>query len=149
VPLDFHPGHEPGRATRHGRTQTQLRGRLSDDESRLVRFQVSTAVTMKNSVFWNVTPCGSCKSRRFGGACRLHLQGREIHGRRKMLTVAWQTETKFEKSTKHKAGVKIGLVGMNEEWGFVSLSPPRLSQRRALSDWACGSKLVYHVRLLA
>jgi hypothetical protein len=32
-----------------------------------VRFEVFTAVTMKNGVFWNVTPCGSCKNRRFGG----------------------------------------------------------------------------------
>jgi hypothetical protein len=32
-----------------------------------VRFEVFTAVTMQNSVFWDVTPCGSCKSRRFGG----------------------------------------------------------------------------------
>jgi hypothetical protein len=32
-----------------------------------VRFEVSTAVTMKNAVFWDVTPCGSCKNRRFGG----------------------------------------------------------------------------------
>jgi hypothetical protein len=32
-----------------------------------VRFEVSTAVTMKNGVFWDVTPCGSCKNRRFGG----------------------------------------------------------------------------------
>jgi hypothetical protein len=23
---------------------------------------------MKNGVFWDVTPCGSCKNRRFGGA---------------------------------------------------------------------------------
>jgi hypothetical protein len=23
---------------------------------------------MKNCVFWDVTPCGSCESRRFGGA---------------------------------------------------------------------------------
>jgi hypothetical protein len=27
-----------------------------------VRFEVFTAVTMKNAVFWDVTPCGSCKS---------------------------------------------------------------------------------------
>jgi hypothetical protein len=33
----------------------------------LVRFEVFTAVTMKNYVFWDVTPCGSCKNRRFGG----------------------------------------------------------------------------------
>jgi hypothetical protein len=32
-----------------------------------VRFEVSMAVTMKNAVFWDVTPCGSCKNRRFGG----------------------------------------------------------------------------------
>jgi hypothetical protein len=27
-----------------------------------VRFEVSTAVTMKNGVFWVATPCGSCCS---------------------------------------------------------------------------------------
>jgi hypothetical protein len=30
---------------------------------------------MKNAVFWDVTPCGSCKNRRFGGIYRLHHQG--------------------------------------------------------------------------
>jgi hypothetical protein len=29
-----------------------------------VRFEFFTAVTMKNGVFWDVTPCGSCKNRR-------------------------------------------------------------------------------------
>jgi hypothetical protein len=29
-----------------------------------VGFEVSTAVTMKNGVFWDITPCGSCKYRR-------------------------------------------------------------------------------------
>jgi hypothetical protein len=28
-----------------------------------VRFDVFTAVTMRNGVFWDVTPCGSCKNR--------------------------------------------------------------------------------------
>jgi hypothetical protein len=32
-----------------------------------VRFEVFMAVTMKNAIFWDVTPHGSCKSRRFGG----------------------------------------------------------------------------------
>jgi hypothetical protein len=32
-----------------------------------VRFEVFTAVTMKNGVFLDVTPCSSCKNRRFGG----------------------------------------------------------------------------------
>jgi hypothetical protein len=32
-----------------------------------IRFEVFTAVTMKNGVFWDVMPCGSCKNRCFGG----------------------------------------------------------------------------------
>jgi hypothetical protein len=31
-----------------------------------VRFEVFMAVTMKNAVFLDVIPCGSCKNRRFG-----------------------------------------------------------------------------------
>jgi hypothetical protein len=37
------------------------------DYRRYIRFEVFMAVTMKNGVFWDVTPCGSCKNRRFGG----------------------------------------------------------------------------------
>jgi hypothetical protein len=40
-----------------------------------VRFEVFTAVTMKNGFFWVVTPCGSCKNLRFGGTWRLLHQG--------------------------------------------------------------------------
>jgi hypothetical protein len=35
---------------------------------RNVRAEVFKAVTMKNAVFLDVTPCGSCKNRRFGGS---------------------------------------------------------------------------------
>jgi hypothetical protein len=30
---------------------------------------------LKNGVFWDVTPCGSCKNRHFWGTLRLHHQG--------------------------------------------------------------------------
>jgi hypothetical protein len=43
-----------------------------------VRFEVFMAVTMKNGVFWDVTPCGSCKNRRFEGTQRLLHQGDKI-----------------------------------------------------------------------
>jgi hypothetical protein len=43
------------------------KGRAVEDCEKDVRFEVFTAVTMKNGVFWDVTPCGSCKNRRFGG----------------------------------------------------------------------------------
>jgi hypothetical protein len=33
------------------------------------------SVTFKNGVFRDVTPCGSCKNRRFGGTWRLLHQG--------------------------------------------------------------------------
>jgi hypothetical protein len=42
---------------------------------------------IKNVVFWDVAPCGSREKRYFGGTCRLHLQGRKIRKRRKMLAV--------------------------------------------------------------
>jgi hypothetical protein len=51
--------------------------RLSSEPFRLLRFEVFTAVTMKNGVLWDVTPCGSCKNRRFGGTQLLLHQGDE------------------------------------------------------------------------
>jgi hypothetical protein len=42
----------------------------------IVGFEAHTVVTVKNSAFWGVIPCGSLKgSLCFGGMCRLHLQG--------------------------------------------------------------------------
>jgi hypothetical protein len=38
-------------------------------------FEVFTAVTMKNTVFWNAAPCASCKNLRSGGTYHLHHQG--------------------------------------------------------------------------
>jgi hypothetical protein len=46
-----------------------------------VRSEVFTAVTMKNTVFWDVAPCRSCENRRFGGTHRHNLQGRKIRER--------------------------------------------------------------------
>jgi hypothetical protein len=36
-------------------------------EINMERFEVFTAVDLKIGVFWDVTPCGYCKNRRFGG----------------------------------------------------------------------------------
>jgi hypothetical protein len=38
-----------------------------------IRFEVFTAVTMKNAVFWDVAPCRYFVNRRFGGTYRLNL----------------------------------------------------------------------------
>jgi hypothetical protein len=43
----------------------------------IVGFEVLTAVVMKNTIFWDITSSRPLKvNRRFGGTCRLHLQGR-------------------------------------------------------------------------
>jgi hypothetical protein len=45
----------------------QMKGFVNiSDKTMIVRFEVFTAVTTKNCVFWDVTPCDSCKNRRFG-----------------------------------------------------------------------------------
>jgi hypothetical protein len=51
------------------------------DNKCIVRFEVFTAVTMKNAVFWDVALCRSGVNRRFGGMYRLHLQDRKIRER--------------------------------------------------------------------
>jgi hypothetical protein len=33
----------------------------------VVKFDIFMAVTMKNAIFWDVAPCGSCKNQRFRG----------------------------------------------------------------------------------
>jgi hypothetical protein len=43
-------------------------GKVDTLEGNCVRFEVFTAVTMKYGVFWDVTPCGFYKNRRFGGS---------------------------------------------------------------------------------
>jgi hypothetical protein len=44
------------------------------------RFEVFTAVAMKNATFWDVISCGSCKNRCFGGTNRLLHQDEKING---------------------------------------------------------------------
>jgi hypothetical protein len=42
-------------------------------------FEILTAVVMKSTLLWDTTPCSPMKvNRRFGGTCRLHLQGRIV-----------------------------------------------------------------------
>jgi hypothetical protein len=40
-----------------------------------MRFEVFTAMTMKNAVFWDEGPCRCFVNRRFGGTYLLHFQG--------------------------------------------------------------------------
>jgi hypothetical protein len=44
-------------------------------ENELCLTKFGPEVTMKNGVFWDVMPCGSCKNRCFGGTYGLDHQG--------------------------------------------------------------------------
>jgi hypothetical protein len=42
-----------------------------------VGFEILTVVILKSAVFWDIMPCSPLKvNRRFGGTCRLQLQGK-------------------------------------------------------------------------
>jgi hypothetical protein len=51
------------------------------------------AVTMKNFVFWDVSPCVSCRVRRFDRMYSLHLQGKSYQWTKKTLPVASDSGT--------------------------------------------------------
>jgi hypothetical protein len=58
-------------------TENRFLGLLIDDALSWKQYieQLINRLSTKNGVFWVVTPCGSCKNRRFGGTWRLLHQG--------------------------------------------------------------------------
>jgi hypothetical protein len=64
-------GEESEKELKGGKEQRERHGKGNKDKN--------------NPVFWYITPCSPLKiNRRFGGTCRLHLQGRRIiQGRNK------------------------------------------------------------------
>jgi hypothetical protein len=56
-------------------------------------FEVLKAVVIKNTIFWDTTPCSTLSvNGRFEGTHRLHLQGRKISWARKQRESRWQAE---------------------------------------------------------
>jgi hypothetical protein len=56
-------------------------------------FEVLTAVVMKSTIIWDITPCSPLRvNRRLGGAYRLHLQGRRINRARNHRESSWQAD---------------------------------------------------------
>jgi hypothetical protein len=91
-----------------------------------VSFEVFTAVTMKNAVFWDVAPCIFCVNRRFGGTYRLHLQGRKIRERGTSVSRWMQTDRQLFMATTGR------ILSPVREWppkkvGWMTDYPTRLS----------------------
>jgi hypothetical protein len=52
---------------------------FAQSENGFERFEVFTAVSMKNTIFWDVAPCRDCVNRRFGDYSHLIML---VHRRR-------------------------------------------------------------------
>jgi hypothetical protein len=77
-----------------------------------VGFEVITAVVIKSSSFWDITPCSPLKvNRHFGGTCRLHLQGGRIRQAR--------NQRDFQRTTlgfiPEESTLRDGRIFMNDE----------------------------------
>jgi hypothetical protein len=60
---------------------------------KIVGFEVFTAVVMKSTIFWDITPCNPLEvNPRFGETYRLHLQGRRVRQARNQSEIRWPTE---------------------------------------------------------
>jgi hypothetical protein len=82
-----------------------------------VRFEVLTAVTMMNAVFWDVVLCRSCVNWRFGGTYRVYLHGRKIRERGTSVSRWLQTEPPVETPQlyKNRKGGIVGHVGNQQK----------------------------------
>jgi hypothetical protein len=81
-----------------------LLGLCADTAMCCVEFEVFTAATVKDAVFWDVATCRSCVNRRFGGTCRLHPQVRKIHQQGTSFSRWLQTEPPVENRQLYKNG---------------------------------------------
>jgi hypothetical protein len=75
---------------------SNMNNKLLNNWPQHVGSEVLTAVVMKSTILWDITPCSSLRvKRRFGGTYRLHLQGRKISRRRNQRESRWQVELCF------------------------------------------------------
>jgi hypothetical protein len=87
----------------------------------------------KNGVFWDVTPCGSCKNRRFGGTYRFHHQG-DKNQRTRNLAVT-RNEARCEEISSQRVSLRLTakflVLRFLSPWWWKRYVPPK---RRFLQD---------------
>jgi hypothetical protein len=93
------------------------------------RFDVYTALSMKNAVFWDVMPCGFRENRGFVRTYRLHHQGDKNRRARNNVSSNYQTKARCEVDKSHMAQQRKRRHStypfLTEIWRFSS--PPRRS----------------------
>jgi hypothetical protein len=89
------------------------------------RFEIFMAVTTKNAIFWDVTPCDSCKNWCFRGLYNLHHQGGKNQWTRNNISSNY-----LQKVSSYKSPVWLDIdlwfwlyMGTNKQTNSVALSP--------------------------
>jgi hypothetical protein len=110
---------------------------------RIVRFEVFTAVTMKNAVFWDVAPCRYFVNRRFGGTYCLHFQcirNSRAMNQREQVAVDWvppkRRLTKYLHGTTSQKTefllrivLQLNLFRVREKHGLQDIQHKKTSRR--------------------
>jgi hypothetical protein len=84
-----------------------------------VGFEVFTAVTMKNAVFWDVAPCRSCVNQRFEGTYCLQLQDRKIRERGTSVS-RWLRNCQIQSYFLFKTSLRVGHNLSSQPYGKKS-----------------------------
>jgi hypothetical protein len=108
---------------------------------------------LKSSIFWDVTPCSPFKvNRRFGGTCRLHLQGREISQAGEQLETRWQPELCLQPALKPKRRLTFnglhGIISQEIELLIttaVKISNPTYRSIIYVTNYLCYINLVLYL----
>jgi hypothetical protein len=94
----------------------------------VIRFEVFTAVTMKNAVVWDVVPCRYCVNRRFGGIYHIHFQNRKILEEGTSVSRWLQTESPVENT-------QLGDDTFIRNVGLHNIYTTPYPRRRHSFDW--------------
>jgi hypothetical protein len=112
---------------------------LTDDhenEIKLVRFEVFTAVTMKSAVFWDVALCRSCVNRCFGGTYHFHPQDRKNRERGTSLSRWLQASKQATFSVLNFYFASIYILNMKAvNSSEISVNFCQITQRRIQTRW--------------
>jgi hypothetical protein len=120
-----------------------------------VGFEVLTAAVTESSIFWDITQCSTLKvNRRFGGTCRLHLQGRRIRQARNqreecstaccLLHFRWTTRTYIpEDITLHEVYCLLGCDDV--ESGRTRLPNFKLLRGRLILRHLHAGPVIFHL----
>jgi hypothetical protein len=75
-----------------------------------VEFEILRAVTMKSTIFCDVTPCSPVEVWRFGGIYCLYLQGRRVAQARNQLEQTENRETRMQNTQMHSDQLSVSFL---------------------------------------